>query len=548
MIDIVKDLGEDEISEYYQLSSNEAKRLFLQSVISKNFKYLVYLLGYRDLGKFHEKEVNEIGRVREVNDNESIRRLYLWSRGFFKTSIITISHSIYLIINNPRIKILLVSNTLEISKKILAEIKGHFIQNEDFRYIFKEFCPKENKEGKIEWGTTESFTIPNRHKVIKEPTMMVAGVGTNLTGLHFSYMKIDDLVTKDSVTNDTQIMASKDYYASLRQLFDNPSFPKEDVVGTTYHFNDLYSDILKTEEFGKSIIPVHDKNENYIFPERIDKDGFERILNDPSIGPHVASSQYLMNPINPKDVKFKEEWLTFYDKIDDNNILKEYICVDPASTQKKKSDYTVIEHWGVNNLGHHLLLNALRDKISSPERINALFDLVKLTKKLMWVKYEVLGGRHGDMEHIKNEQINRQIFFEIKETKSSTASKTDRIEQRLVAPYHAGVVFLPKHLYYKSKYDGKIHDFITELKLEFLQFPFCEHDDILDCQSQMFEEPVSIIKGTVNKIEKKDGITADDWDCFYKSIDAEQKRNPFLNKQQIQKKLFTRKIRRLINT
>ena len=57
-----------------------------------------------------------------------------------------------------------------------------------------------------------------------------------------------------------QIQAGKEFYGSLRQLFDNPEIPREDVIGTPYHFNDLYSStedgLLFNEDFNYSIIPA----------------------------------------------------------------------------------------------------------------------------------------------------------------------------------------------------------------------------------------------------------------------------------------------------
>ena len=76
------------------------------------------------------------------------------------------------------------------------------------------------------------------------------------------------MVTKDSVSNDTQIQISKDYYASLRQLFDNPTIPREYVIGTPYHFNDLYAEIKNNKNFYKSFIPCKSKDNKIAFPER----------------------------------------------------------------------------------------------------------------------------------------------------------------------------------------------------------------------------------------------------------------------------------------
>src|SRR4030042_5949505 len=98
-------LNEIEVEDYNKLNSLEAKRLFLQSYFCKSFKAFIYLLGYRDTGKFHEKEIKRLESQRFV-EARSVRRLWLWSRGFFKTSLITEAHTLWLIVNNPNIRVL----------------------------------------------------------------------------------------------------------------------------------------------------------------------------------------------------------------------------------------------------------------------------------------------------------------------------------------------------------------------------------------------------------------------------------------------------------
>jgi len=501
-------LTEDKI-ELYDLMDRNGKISVLRKLCLDNFDFLVHVLGYRDTGKFHTPLMEKISKARNLDKNP-FRRLWLWSRGHFKTSLITEAHSVFLIINNPNIRILVVSNTMDIAKKVLINIKSHFMFNEDFRELFPEFCPKASRDGKIEFGTTEYFTIPNRTKPFKEPTAMCAGVGTNLTGLHFDYMKIDDLVTKDSVSNETQILVSKDYYASLRQLFDNPTIPREDVIGTPYHFNDLYGELRKHPEFDKSeVMAATDMTfTERAFPERFSRKGLENILNDPNIGPYQFSSQYMLNPINPADAKFLEEWWQEYDTCPDG--LAEYVFCDPASTQKKKSDYTVIERWGVDKDGIHYLLEGIRDKMTVFQRIDTFTAFAKRAKNLKEAKYEALGGRHGDLEQLRLRFLKEKLPITPKETKSMHASKNDRIEQRLVGQWHAGVIKVPHSLPFRSNYDGKMYDFVKEYKLEFLQFPFSLHDDILDCHSQMFDGTY-IAKGKNKPVEKKDDSEFEWW-------------------------------------
>ncbi len=487
----------EELADYGKLSP-EGKRLLLRYKFKTNFLALTLLLGYKDIGECHRDKLIEIAKLPPKGQPQ--RRLWLWARGHFKTSLISEAKAVYRIINDVNRRLLVVSYTLDVAKTILKNIKAHFVSNDDFRFFFKDFCPSPSKDGKIEFGTTEQFTIPNRTRNLKEPTLMCAGVGTNLTGLHFDEMIIDDLVTRDSVTNETQIQASKDYYASLRQLFDNPTIPVEDIIGTPYHFADLYQDIIKSQGFKISNMPAI-INGKSTFSERFTLEGLEAIENDPTVGPYEFAAQYLLNPINPKDAKFLEKWLINYDKLPEG--LAEYICVDPASTQKKKSDYTVIEHWGVDSKGNHYFIDGIRDKLTSFQRIDLLFEIVSRAKNLKWVKYEVLGGRHGDLEVINERMHQRKVYFTIKETKGSSAAKKDRIEQRLVGRFNSGIIFFPRTCVHKSIYDGKSYDFVQQYRLEFLQFPFTEHDDILDCHSQMFEE--ELIRGKDLK-----GVAPDD--------------------------------------
>ena len=165
----VKDFIQRVISdtEYDDTAKAEALRyIYRDEVFKKDFLALVFLLGYRDIGAFH------YSLIRDIVDIEYPRKLWLWARSHFKSSLITEAHTIFLIINSVNIRILIGSNTLDIAKSFLNNIKKHFTSNEDFRFFFKEFCPTPNKDGKIEFGTTENFTVVNSVKILKEPTVM----------------------------------------------------------------------------------------------------------------------------------------------------------------------------------------------------------------------------------------------------------------------------------------------------------------------------------------------------------------------------------------
>ena len=250
-------------------------------------------------------------------------------------------------------------------------------------------------------------------------------------------------------------------------------------------------------------------------------EGFESICMDPSMNPYDIQSQYLLNPIDPAQRKFKDEWVKYYDSIPDG--LSEYVLCDPASAVKKKSDFTVMMRWGVDKNMNIYLLDGTRDKLLANERVDAYVGMSKRAKRLKGAKYEVLGGRHGDLENICDRFLSERLHITPQETKSTNASKQDRIEQRLVGQFHAGKVLLPRTMKRVYKYNGKSYDFVEELLLEFRQFPFSEHDDVLDCMSQLFDG--EFIQKGLDKIEPKKEESEFNW-WRQQAIDARStKRN-----------------------
>jgi len=241
-------------------------------------------------------------------EEKSKERLFNMFRGSFKTTIISISHTIQLMLLWPDIRILIASHKKEGgSGEILYAIKRHFISNECFRRLFPDYCPQPNTVGLIEWGTSERVTLVNRNPSCAWPeaTIEIAGSTTDVTGRHYDYIKNDDLVTRDSVTNETMIAKTREFKALQKFLFNQPEWGITDVIGTPYHFNDLYSNLRKSKGITKVLIPALNMEGSPTFPERFTKEGLEAIRNDPSMGSYEFSCTPEGTPILMGDGSFK---------------------------------------------------------------------------------------------------------------------------------------------------------------------------------------------------------------------------------------------------
>lgn len=442
------------------------------------------------------------GRLREfVRWEEAAQtRLWLMFRASFKTTVISIAHTIQLMLLYPDIRILIASHKKDGgSAEILRAIKQHFIANPKMRHLFPEYCPKPNQMGIIEWGTTEKVTLPNRSPsaIFPEATIEIAGHTTDVTGRHYDYIKADDLVTKDSVTNETMIGKTRQYFSLLKFLFNQPEWGLMDVVGTPYHFNDLYATLRKSKGVSTWVCPIEDKEGNITFPERFTKDGVKRFISESGMSSYEASCQMYLNPIPTDEQVFRPEYFerpSFYYSIAPNP-LKVYVFVDPANKRRKDSDYTAIISIGVNQKNEWYLLDIIRDKLGPDERIELA---LKTCKK--WcvnsIYYETIGFQDTDAHNLKRLAKEQGYQLSVNEIKASSQSKEDRI-RGLQVMYERGDVHWPVEYKYYSRYEKRTIDMVEVMRDEALMFPKCEHDDLLDCHS--FALRAGMFKAEVTK-------------------------------------------------
>lgn len=433
------------------------------------------------------KSINDLAAAQIIQFNPEARtRLFLLFRGAFKSTIITIAHTIQLMLLWPDIRILIASHKKEGgSQKFLGSIKDHFIRNERFRALFPEFCPKANAAGQMEWGTSEQVTLPNRSSkaIYPEATIEIAGNTTDVTGRHYNYLKIDDIVTRDSVTNESMLAKTEEFNALLTFLFDNPEWGLADYAGTCYHFADLYAQLRESPQITKFILPVWDAERKPTVPERFTMDGIEAIKNHPSMTSFQFHAQYLLNPVPEEDQTFRPEYWRmpgfYYEKLPDN--LRYGVFVDPANKQRKESDYTALMTIGIDSVGDWWLIDIIRDKLTLDQRAKLVLKIL-MERGLHQVNYESIGFMSSDIKAIKEMGSQSDWHIGVNEIKASRQSKEDRI-RGLQYLYEQGKIHWPKKYNYFSRYHNREFDMVDVLRREMWMFPKCEKDDLCDVQS-----------------------------------------------------------------
>lgn len=189
------------------------------------------LLGYKDVNK------RTHGEIITALESKNKRKLICVPRGCLKSSLACVAYPIYLLANNPNLRILIDSELYTNSTTFLREIKSH-IQSSDFISIFGNW--KTNV-----WNESE-LVISRRTKKLKEASITVGGVGTTKVGQHYDVIIGDDYNSPSNTNSHENAKKVVQHYRYNLSILEPDGIYA--IVGTRYAANDLIGHILDNEE------------------------------------------------------------------------------------------------------------------------------------------------------------------------------------------------------------------------------------------------------------------------------------------------------------
>ncbi len=436
------------------------------------FFLLVYLLHRRDVDRDWL-----FARCREVQAAPD-GCLDLWARDHYKSTIITFAKTIQDILVDPEITVGIFSHTRPIAKGFLRQIKQELENNELLKALYPQVLYADPRKEAPKWSENEGIIV-RRQSNPKEATVEAWGlVDGQPTSRHFRLRVYDDVVTEESVSNPEMIhKTTRRWELSLNLGSENG---RERYIGTRYHLNDTYAEMIRR---GAATPRIH--------PATVDgtTDGEPVLLSRQALadkrrkmGPYTFACQMLQDPRADEVQGFKEEWLKFWQpQRAGTEGMNLYLLCDPASEKKKGSDYTVAMVVGLGADGNLYLVDMVRDRLNLTERAQVILRLHRKHRPKL-VGYERY-GMQADIEHIQYLQDQQNYRFPILEL-GGAMPKNDRI-RRLIPDFEQGRVYLPQSLIYidcQNKARDLTLEFIEE---EYQSFPVAAHDDMLDCLSRI---------------------------------------------------------------
>ena len=447
--------------------------LILYSIASEESLYFFEkkILGFELYRKLH------LPWTRLIQDPQIKRVLILAPRLHLKSTVITVGATIWTLYKNINARIAIFSARARVAKGFIRQIRGllasHPLLKEIWRAKYGTYPLLSAEE-----STTEYITLkrPIPHK---EPSVVVLSPGQEPVSWHFDKIVCDDVVWSEDRYSEATREFKKKWFQEIPSLLEEGG--EIDVIGTRWHPDDLYHDLLEKPEYSdyvKVVQRVWDENGEPLYPIKFTKERIESLKKEQGL---FFNSQYLNDPSMEGEALFSDIEIidkSAYPKIEN---WKHVAFLDPATTKVTTK----------NPSPDFSALVVVAKPQGHPEPIvirKMIAKRLKYSEVPRWVVREIL--QFKSLAKVGVEANNFQIYvvqevrkllregaFRIKVIPvTHSRSKAERIES-LEPLFSNGVLKLEKDSWNEEAYQ------------QLTQYPFVAHDDIPDA----LEGAVSLI-------------------------------------------------------
>lgn len=350
-----------------------------------------------------------------------------------------------------------------------TDIRLEFMNNKGHRLVVKGYGAKTGVRGAKEMG--------------QRPQMAI----------------LDDLISDEDARSATIVETIENtiYKAVSKAL--HPTRQKMVFIGTPFNANDPLYKAVESGAWTVSVFPICEK-----FP--VSREEFRGSWEDRFTYEYVKAeydeamalhkpenfNQELMLRIMSAEDRLVQDddivWFSRRNVFKNKSAYNFYITTDFATSAKKGADFSVISVWAYNNNGDWMLVDGICQQQLMDQNINDLFRLVSIYKPLS-VGIEVSGQQGGFIRWIKNEMIEKNVFFNLASSKNSnepgvrpSADKLTRFNQ-ILPLVKAKKVWFAEEMKDTAYGRELVDELINVSKKGFKS----KHDDVCDTISMLSE-------------------------------------------------------------
>lgn len=327
-----------------------------------------------------------------------------------KTMIATILFSLWSIVRDPNIRILLVGAREETVKPFAMMLRSAFVPGTSGFETFQKVYPEHLlKHGGLRQAF--QFTVPSREKTLADPTFRATYLGVTGAGWRADRIHFDDCIERRNVTSPATANKSMTQMLDLIPLLDDTGNYQNVVgLGTRYSYLDPYGKVLGEAEEGedqdvqvierlqerKTKIMVRHALEKpgqpceacpkhvvELYPHNhptLDEDGvspdypvhtrdhvmedYRRYMTNPNLGEALFMHQLQNLTVAPSERRFQPEWFLDLDKPSWPVAKRRVLVVDSADKdfqQAGSGDWMVAWMGDFDDYGRLCLRHGLRN-------------------------------------------------------------------------------------------------------------------------------------------------------------------------------------------
>jgi len=430
-------------------SLNEWLEIFRQTVppaLPGPEVFIRDMLGY-EFTDFHKKWWNFA--------EENQYSLVLAPRGHGKSTILTVSFTLYRILGDPETRALIVSNTAEQASAFLREIKKHLENNPAIVNRFGDL--------KSSPWTESQLLLASRLSPAKEATVTAMGIMGPVIGRHYDLVVLDDVVDEDNARSGTMRERTFTwYYKELLPTLEPHG--KLSIIGTRYHHDDLYGRLIKAgiTPLREKAITVRNGCEKALWEEKFPLELLRKKREE--TGPAIFNAQYQNDVTAMKGRIFRPEWILTRPV---PPLFRKYQGVDLAIGTEDHHDYFAHVTVGEEQSGALHVVDAYRGRLSFQDQFAAISSLFYVHDRqdspVLYVAVEA-----NSYQQAMVQKLQKETALPV----SAVVHTKDKIARamRIQGLFQSGSISFPT----------KRNDNIIRLVEELQSFPDSDHDDMVD--------------------------------------------------------------------
>jgi len=392
------------------------------------------------------------------------RQNFIMPRGFLKTTVAKI-HITRLITENPELRVLLVSNTLDNAVKKVRSIRRTISSAPLWRRLYGNLIPNIRQARWSDMG----FELVREHQW-DECTVEAAGIGTTIIGRHYDVLVLDDIVNskKDDRTGIEytpsleEIEKAVNWVREAGALANNRTTFRIINLGTRWAVHDVIGWILSLKYYKTFLMRARDSAGVSNWPEEFP----EHVLREleMELGPYLFNAMYMCDPQPSETLPFRKEWVSYYNEAPKG--LRNIMTVDLAISQKEEACNTVVMVIGVDEKdGKRYLVDYVAARMTPPETINQIFALHQ-RHNCVNCGIESVAYQKALRYFMQDEMTRRNYWFMVDDFQPGAGETKDKRIRGLVPLFASGLfLFKPTH----KEFEG-----------ELLQYPYAKTCDCLD--------------------------------------------------------------------